>query len=314
MYIGIDLGGTNIAAGIVEDGKIIAKASTPTGKDRPTAEIVADMADLAKRLATESGIDIAKIQAVGIGCPGTIDHKTGVVVYSNNIPMSHYNMAVEFKKHLNLPVAIDNDANCAALGEYMVSGNNAEVFVLVTIGTGIGGGVVIGGKIFHGFNGAASEPGHITLVSSGRKCTCGKQGCFEAYASATALIADTEQAMLAAPKSAMQKIAEREGKVSGRTAFEAAKVGDKAAKTVVERYVRYLADGIVSIENIFQPEIIAIGGGVSHEGDALIEPVREYVSRNGFNKYLPKTKIVAAKLANDAGIIGAAAIGACAVM
>lgn len=170
MYnIGIDLGGTNIAAGIVdENGQILIKHSVPTYKERPTDEIVADMASLAKKLIAESGLNITEFSSVGIGCPGTIDSKSGEVVYSNNIPMEHYPMAQRFKEHLNLPVIIDNDANCAALGEYTVNGNEAKVFILITLGTGVGSGVIINGKIFHGFNGAAAELGHITLVSGGK--------------------------------------------------------------------------------------------------------------------------------------------------
>ena len=305
MYIGIDLGGTNIAAGIVDkSGKIIVKDSVPTLKERPTDEIVCDMAELSKKLIKDSGINISEIESVGIGCPGTVDGKT--VIYSNNIPMDHYPMAEKFRLHLDLPVIIDNDANCAALGEYTINGNGAGVFVMITIGTGIGGGVIINGRIFHGFNGAAAEPGHITLISGGEKCTCGKDGCWEAYASATALISQTKKAIELNPDSIMSELAEKDGGVSGKTAFEAAKKGDKAGIGVVEQYVRYLADGLVSVENIFQPEIIAIGGGVSKEGDYLMEPVREYVRKNGFNKFMPKTKITAAKLFNDAGIIGAA--------
>ena len=308
MYnIGIDLGGTNIAAGIVdENGQILIKHSVPTYKERPTDEIVADMAYLAKKLIDESGLNITEFSSVGIGCPGTIDSKSGEVVYSNNIPMEHYPMAQRFKEHLNLPVIIDNDANCAALGEYTVNGNEAKVFILITLGTGVGSGVIIDGKIFHGFNGAAAELGHITLVSGGRQCTCGKEGCLESYASATALIEQTKVAMSANNDSIMHEIAKNEGKVSGRTAFDAAKQGDNTAIEVVNNYARYLADGIVSIENAFQPEVIAIGGGISKESEYLLKPVREYVQNNGFNKYMKKTEIVAAKLFNDAGIIGAA--------
>ena len=289
-----------------ENGQILIKHSVPTYKERPTDEIVADMASLAKKLIAESGLNITEFSSVGIGCPGTIDSKSGEVVYSNNIPMEHYPMAQRFKEHLNLPVIIDNDANCAALGEYTVNGNEAKVFILITLGTGVGSGVIINGKIFHGFNGAAAELGHITLVSGGKKCTCGKEGCLESYASATALIEQTKVAMSANNDSIMHEIAKNEGEVSGRTAFDAAKQGDNTAIEVVNNYARYLADGLVSIENAFQPEVIAIGGGISKESEYLLKPVREYVQNNGFNKYMKKTEIVAAKLFNDAGIIGAA--------
>ena len=307
MYIGIDLGGTNIAAGIVrEDGKIVVQSSVPTLSQRPTDEIVKDMVFLSKQLIKDAELELNDIEAVGIGCPGTINFETGEVIYSNNIKMEHYMLAKEFQKYLNLPVKIDNDANCAAMGEYIVSGNNVPIFMFITLGTGVGSGLILNGKVFRGFNGAASEAGHITLVSGGEPCTCGKRGCWETYASVTALIRQTKVAMEKNPESLMHEIAKAEGKISGRTAFEAAKQGDEVAKKVVSNYERYLADGIVSIENIFQPEIIAIGGGISKEGDYLIEPIREYVYNTGFNKHMTKTKIVAAQLFNDAGIIGAA--------
>ena len=284
-YIGIDLGGTNIAAGIVtEEGKIVVKDSVPTLSERPTDEIVTDMANLSKKLVQSIGIEMNEIKGIGIGCPGTIDFETGEIVYSNNIKINHYPLADKFKEHIPLPVKVDNDANCAALG----------------------GGVIINGKVFRGFNGAAGELGHMTIVSGGKMCTCGKEGCLESYASATALISQTKDALETHKDTIMHGIVKKEGKISGRTAFEAAKQGDEVAKKVVSNYERYLADGIVSIENIFQPEIIAIGGGISKEGDYLIEPIREYVYNTGFNKHMTKTKIVAAQLFNDAGIIGAA--------
>lgn len=307
MYIGIDLGGTNIAAGLVSDeGEILHQGSTPTMSERQTGEIVKDMAELSQKIVSEYGMEMSQVKGIGIGCPGTIDYETGEVVYSNNIKMEHYPLAQEFKKHLDFPIKVDNDANCAALGEYVVNGNGVKSFLFITLGTGVGGGLILDGKVYRGFNGAAIEAGHITLVSGGEKCTCGKEGCWEAYASVTALIRQTKQAMDKAPQSLMHSIAQEEGKVSGRTAFEAAKLGDKAAQEVVDRYVRYIADGIVSCENFMQPEIIAIGGGISREGDYLLDPVREYVSANGFNKFMPKSRIVTAKLFNEAGIIGAA--------
>lgn len=309
MYIGIDLGGTNIAAGLVSDeGKILIQDSVPTGNGRPTEEIVKDMTDLAKKLVSDYGEDIKNVKAVGIGCPGTIDFEKGEVVYSNNIKLAHYPLAAVFRKYLDLPVKIDNDANCAALGEYVVNGKGKRTFLFITLGTGVGSGLILDGKVFHGFNGAAPEAGHITLVHNGEPCTCGKAGCWEAYASVTALIRDTKRAMEKNPDSVMHEITKEMGKVSGRTAFEAAKQGDAAAQTVVDNYVSYIADGIVSCENILQPEIIAIGGGISREGDYLMDPVRERVSKNRFNKYMPKTEIVTATLFNDAGIIGAAMI------
>ena len=309
MYIGIDLGGTNIAAGIVrEDGKIVVQSSVPTLSQRPTDEIVKDMVFLSKLLIKDAELELNDIEAVGIGCPGTINFETGEVIYSNNIKMEHYMLAKEFQKYLNLPVKIDNDANCAAMGEYIVSGNNVPIFMFITLGTGVGSGLILNGKVFRGFNGAASEAGHITLVSGGEPCTCGKRGCWETYASVTALIRQTKVAMEKNPESLMHEIAKAEGKISGRTSFDAAKQGDKAAQAVVKQYAQYVADGIVSVENVLQPDIISVGGGISREGEYLLQPVCEYAAANGFNKFMPKTKIVTAQSFNDAGIIGAAMI------
>ena len=309
MYIGIDLGGTNIAAGIVrEDGKIVVQSSVPTLSQRPTDEIVKDMVFLSKQLIKDAELELNDIEAVGIGCPGTINFETGEVIYSNNIKMEHYMLAKEFQKYLNLPVKIDNDSNCAAMGEYIVSGNNVPIFMFITLGTGVGSGLILNGKVFRGFNGAASEAGHITLVSGGEPCTCGKRGCWETYASVTALIRQTKVAMEKNPESLMHEIAKAEGKISGRTSFDAAKQGDKAAQAVVKQYAQYVADGIVSVENVLQPDIISVGGGISREGEYLLQPVCEYAAANGFNKFMPKTKIVTAQSFNDAGIIGAAMI------
>ncbi len=309
MYIGVDLGGTNIAIGIVSgNGHILAQGSTPTLKERPIEEIVADMAKLINKLCDDYGITLDEITGVGIGSPGTIDYNNGVVVYSNNLRMKNYPMAEALSKLINKPVKIDNDANCAAMGEYKVNGEGAKDFVLITLGTGVGGGIIANGKMVRGFNGAGGEAGHITLVAGGEPCSCGRRGCWEAYASVTALIKQTKKAMEENPDSLMNEIAARDGKVSGRTAFEAAKAGDKAGQMVVDNYRFYIAEGLISMINIFQPKIIAIGGGISREGEYLLGPIRDYVLENNYNKLLEMPKIVTAKLMNDAGIVGAAMI------
>ena len=310
MFIGIDLGGTNIAAGLVTaDGELVAQGSTPTLSGRPIAEVVDDIAGLCKKLVDDYGIKLSDIEGVGIGSPGSIDFKTGTVIYSNNLKMLNFPMADELSKRLGgLSVKVDNDANCAAMGEYKVSGNGAEDFILVTLGTGVGTGVIANGKMLRGFNGSAGEGGHITLVCDGEQCSCGRKGCWEAYASVTALIRQTKEAMEKHPESLMHEIAKKEGKVSGRTSFDAAKAGDKAGLEVVEQYRKYIAEGISSLENLFQPAVIAIGGGISREGDYLLKPIIDIVEKNSYNKYIEHTKLVTAKLFNEAGIIGAAMI------
>lgn len=305
MYIGIDLGGTNIAAGIVgADGSIAYKESAPTYASRAAEEIVNDIISLCKSVMSRYGGDI---EGIGIGCPGTIDSKSGVVVYCNNLPLSGINLKKKLQSAFGKPVNVENDANAAALGEYTVNGNNADSFVFVTLGTGVGGGVIIDGKLFRGFNCAGGELGHIIVEQNdGILCSCGNRGCWESYASVTALIRQTEEKLRENPDSAMGEWVRKNGRVSGRTAFECARLGDEAASEVVDAYVKYVGAGLISILNIFQPEKILIGGGISREGEYLLKPLREYVYAGDYNKYMPKTTISAASLFNDAGIIGAA--------
>lgn len=307
MYIGIDLGGTNIDAGLVNDeGKIICRNSTPTLAPRPYEEIVKDMVKLSETLTSEAGITMNDVKAIGIGNPGSIDYSTGTVVYANNLGFNNAPIRAEFNKYYNIPVILENDANAAAYGEYIATGDNAKVFLAVTLGTGVGGGIILDGNIFTGANGVGGEIGHITLVHDGEMCSCGKKGCWEAYASVTALINQTKEAIKNNPESIMKDIVDKNGKVNGRTAFDAAKKGDKAGMAVVEQYIKYVADGIVSMINIFQPEKVVIGGGISREGDYLLNPIKEYAAKFNYNKRSKKTDIQIATLFNDAGIIGAA--------
>ena len=307
MYIGIDLGGTNIAVGLVnDDGQILHSASVPTLKERHWSEIVKDMATLTERVILESGYARKDIRAVGIGCPGSIDKENGVVVYSNNIVMHNVPMADEFRKHFDVPVYLENDANAAALGEYTTFGENVNSFVFITLGTGVGGGIILNGKVWSGFNGAGAEIGHQSLVFDGKPCTCGRRGCLEAYASVSALIEQSQEAMDAHPESLMNAWAQEHGKVTGRTSFDCAKQGDPIAIAVRDRYLEYVAEGICSIVNVLQPEFLSIGGGISREGDMLLEPIKKYFAANDYNKHMKKTDIRIAKLFGDAGIVGAA--------
>lgn len=306
-YVGIDLGGTNIAAGVVNDnGEILKTSSRPTLKTRPIEEIMTDMVDLCKSIVHESGLTLNDIEAVGVGCPGTVDNESGIISYSNNIPMKNVPMREFLSEKLNKPINLENDANAAAFGEYIVNGHNAKSYVFITLGTGIGGGVVLNGKIYRGFNGVGAELGHMTLINNGLECTCGKKGCWEVYGSVTGLIRQTQEAMDAHPESSMNALAKQFGKVSGRVSFDCARNGDKSAQAVVDKYIEYVADGVTSIINIFEPERLVIGGGISKEGDYLLTPLKQFVEKYEYNKYRPKTQIDIAKLFNDAGIIGAA--------
>ena len=306
-YIGVDLGGTNIAAGVVDtEGKILESMSIPTNAGREWQEIVKDMAELSKKVTAKAGLSEDDIKAVGIGCPGSIDNKNGVCTYANNLKMDNAGIADEFRKYFDKPVNLENDANAAALGEYAINGRGVDTFVFITLGTGVGGGVVIDGKIFRGFNGVGAELGHTVIMAGGETCSCGRHGCWEAYASVTALIRQTKAAMEQNPDSLMHEFAKAEGRVSGRTSFDAAKKGDKAALSVVNKYFEYIGEGITDMINIFQPQKLVIGGSISKEGDYLLNPVKEYVRKYDYNHYMPKAEIEIATLFGDAGIIGAA--------
>lgn len=303
MLIGIDLGGTNIAAGIVDkNNKIVCSDSCPTLSERPYTEIVKDMAQLCKKLIAEAGLNEADIEGIGIGSPGTVDNKNGVIIYANNLGWDNVPLAEELRKYIDVPVNIENDANAAAYGEFMECGGDVDSFVAITLGTGVGGGVIIDKKIYRGFNGAGGELGHTVLIHGGEPCTCGNDGCWESYASVTALIRQTKEAIKNHPESMMAK----DEKVSGRTAFNAAKAGDSAGQTVVDNYIEYVASGITNIINIFQPNILVIGGGISKEGDYLLNPIKEYAKLHTYCKAVEQTEIKIASLMNDAGIIGAA--------
>lgn len=300
--IGVDIGGTNIAAGLVgEDKTIIRKASRPTGSGRDVSHFADDIASLCREVASER---FDEVEEIGVGCPGTIDVESGEVVYSNNLDMHHIFLGEELEKRLGKKVRLENDANAAAMGEYLLSGRRS--MVLITLGTGVGGGAVLDGKLYRGFNGAGFEPGHMIIQIDGEECTCGNRGCWEAYASATALIRQTKEAMAKDKSSLMHKWVEEHGVLDGRTAFECARAGDESAREAVGRYIEYLGCGLVGVVNLLQPECILIGGGLSGEGEALLQPLREYVFKRDFNKYAAKTQIKSARLGNDAGIVGAA--------
>ena len=316
-YIGVDLGGTNIAVGIVnEEKKIVLKGSIPTNAHREGELIVKDMASLTAKLLKDAGIPMSEVAYVGIGAPGTANSETGVIEYANNLPFVNFPIAEYFKKYLDVPaVYVENDANAAALGEaYAGASKGSRTSVMVTLGTGVGGGIVIDGKVYSGFNHAGGELGHMVIRHNGRACSCGRRGCWEAYSSATALSAMTKEKVLECKTKGIPSLMvneyEANGRVSARTAFAAMKQGDEQAKAVVDTYIDFLACGISNIINIFQPEILAIGGGVCNEKDYLLKPLMKLVESEQYTRSSSKkTKVVIAELGNDAGIIGAACIG-----
>ena len=311
-YIGIDLGGTNIVAGVVDENyNIISKASTRTNCPRPAQEIADDMAAMAIKAVEDAGLTMEQIEWVGIGTPGIANSATGIIEYSNNLGFENTPMVEYIQKHINKPVYIENDANAAAYGEYVAgAAKGAKNAVCITLGTGVGGGIIIDGKIYSGSNFAGAEIGHTVIEVDGAQCSCGRKGCFEAYSSATGLIRMSKEAMAAFPDSIMNQMAEEKGKVTARTSFDAMRAGDKAAKDVVDKYIKYLAAGITNTINIFQPDVLCIGGGVCNEGDPLLLPVKALVKDEVYTRNSEKnTEIVIAKLGNDAGIIGAAFLG-----
>lgn len=312
-YVGIDLGGTNIAAGVVdEEYKIIGKASVKTNLPRPYGEICDDMARVVELALENAGICMKSVEWVGIGSPGTANTNTGILEYSNNLDFHNVPLKAEMEKRLNKSVFIENDANAAAYGESLAgAAKGKQNVVAITLGTGVGGGVIVNGKIYGGQYFAGAELGHMGIVHNGRQCTCGRKGCLEAYASATGLKNMTKEAMQENPNSKMWEIAGGElSNVGGRTAFDAMRLGDEAGKKVVDMYIEYLGYGLANLVNIFQPEILVIGGGVCNEGETLIAPLRDYID-NHTMAIGPEvnTKLMVAQLGNDAGIIGAAFLG-----
>ncbi|MBQ0012154.1 MAG: ROK family protein [Clostridiales bacterium] len=312
-FVGIDLGGTNIKAGVVsENGELLNKLSIKTNADRSMEEIIKDMGLLAKQAIEDAGIAQTDVSAIGIGSPGTPDNAAGTLVYATNLPFRNAPMRRIIREVIDLPVYIDNDANCAAMAE-SVSGAAADVAdsVTITIGTGIGCGVIIGNRIFSGFNQAGSEFGHTVMVAGGRQCSCGRKGCFEAYASASALASMTRDAANEHADSSMGAMIEaNDGVSNARIAFDAMKNGDEVAAQVVDSYIEYLSEGLANVINTFMPEVLLIGGGVCNEGDSLMVPLREKtMSKPFFGPGVRKTEIRVAKMGNDAGIVGAAMMG-----
>ncbi len=311
-YVGIDLGGTNIVAGVItENFEIISKAQTKTNLPRPAKEICEDMIFATKGAIKSAGLHTDDIESIGIGAPGIANSDQGIIEYSCNLGFENVHMEQMFRQKINLPVYVENDANAAAYGEYLAgAAKGAKDAVCITLGTGVGGGIIIDGEIYSGFNYAGAELGHMVIEVDGPQCTCGRKGCFEVFSSATGLVRMTKEAMDRNTDSIMHEMAREYGKISARLSFDAMRIGDKTAKEVVDKYIKYLAAGITNTINIFQPDVLCIGGGVCNEGDPLLVPMKEIVAREIYTRNSAKnTEIVIAKLGNDAGLIGAAFLG-----
>lgn len=305
-YIGIDVGGTNLKAGLVrEDGQILAVERTPLAFENPE-QFARTLAQLGQSVLHQAGIPASDVVSAGIGIPGAV--AGGDILYTCNIPLRDVPLNRLFRQHLDVPVLLENDANCAAVGEWLCgAGRGTQQFIVVTLGTGVGGGLILNGKLYSG-SGMVGEVGHMVIQHGGAPCNCGRRGCWEAYASATGLIRMTREAMEAHPESLLHTVAAQSGCVEGRTAFDAAVQGDETALALCRDYVSYLAAGVTNLINILQPEAVAIGGGVAAAPDGLLfTPLREIVERECYPRHTGQIpRIVRAELGNDAGIIGAA--------
>ena len=296
MILGIDIGGTFIKFGIVDENYQIKSYSIPTEADKGDIHLVNQVIEKAKEIKKEIDFD-----RIGIGTPGTIDSEKGVVIRASNLPYKNTPIVEMIKKELGVPVKLANDATCAIAGElYAGMGQKYDDFIMVTLGTGVGGGIVIGNKIYKGNGGRAGEIGHMVIKYDGLLCPCGQTGCYEQYASVAALIRQTKEAIAQNPDSVLAEIGKEE--VSGRTAFDALRAGCPIAENVVDKYTDYIAIGLQSLVRIFQPDSIVLGGAISNEGDYLLKPLREKVT-------LP-VEIHISELKNNAGVLGAAAVAA----
>lgn len=311
-YVGIDLGGTTIKAGVVdEEGNILLKEACPTGVERGHEAVIEDMAQLALRVIEKSGVPMEEIESVGIGIPGIYDAKRNIVPFCTNLYWHEVPLVQLMQKTIDKPIYVGNDASVAGLAETFAGVcKGCQDSVFITLGTGVGGGVVLGGRLFTGSNGVGTEIGHMIVEYDGEMCTCGNRGCWERYASATAIIREGRKFAQAHPDCAIAKAVGGDlDAITAKTVIDLAKAGDPDAGKLFDDYVTHLCVGLVNLINLYDPEIIALGGGVSHSGQFLLDAVNEKLPSMVFYKTMPYAKIELAKLGNDAGIIGAAMLG-----
>ena len=306
LYMGLDVGGTYIKGVIADEkGKTVIEGDIPTVCGEGLADCIEALAD---RLVLGANKVFSALSGVGVCCPGIVDTQSGTVIFAGNLNLKDYPLAEILKEKFGVPVKVCNDANAAALGEAKFgAGKNYSDSVLVTLGTGVGGGIVIGGKLFEGNKSAGAEIGHMVIERGGHKCTCGRRGCFEVYCSARALTQKTKQEMEEDTSSDMWKNYSYDT-ADARTAFEHMD-NDRTAKKVVDWYIDRLACGLVNLANIFRPQVIMLGGGVSAQGSRLTAPLQKIMDKEmiGGNAYAP-VEIKCASLGNRAGALGAAAL------
>ena len=311
-YIGIDLGGTNIAVGVVDENyNIIGRGKRKTVVTDNPMRIVDDMVDAAKEAVSDAGLKLSDIKACGVGSPGSIDCVNGIIYAAHNLKIDKLNIKELMEERLNVPTLAANDANAAALGEMLAgAGKGSNSFVIITLGTGVGGGVIMNGKMLVGHNFAGGELGHSLLIYDGEPCSCGRKGCWEAYASATALIRQTKRAMESNRDSKLWDVVDHDiTKVNGKTVWDGYDLNDKTAIEVVDNYIHYLGIGILNYCNIFRPEALILSGGIAKQGDRLVKLLTDYCEKNhyGYGGSAP-VKILIAELGYESGIIGAASL------
>lgn len=311
-YIGIDIGGTNLKAGLVNDeGSILAMEKRKIAEVSDQKALVEALVALTQSLTEKGGLTPEQIRSVGVGVPGAVEIHSGAVLYTCNLPLRNVPLRKLFHRYLPYPLYVENDANCAALAEYYAgAGKGSKRFVTITLGTGVGAGILHNGQIYHGANGMAGEVGHMSIVYHGEPCPCGRRGCWERYASASALTRETKAAMQANKNTIMWKMTQDIDHVNAKLAFDAAAKGDETARKVIDSWIEYVGVGIANVINTFEPEVICIGGGVSNQGEVLLAPVRAYAENETRNITTGKFPVICAcQLHNDAGVIGAAALG-----
>lgn len=311
-YIGIDIGGTNLKAGLVNDeGSILAMEKRKIAEVSDQKALVEALVALTQSLTEKGGLTPEQIRSVGVGVPGAVEIHSGAVLYTCNLPLRNVPLRKLFHRYLPYPLYVENDANCAALAEYYAgAGKGSKRFVTITLGTGVGAGILHNGQIYHGANGMAGEVGHMSIVYHGEPCPCGRRGCWERYASASALTRETKAAMQANKNTIMWKMTQDIDHVNAKLAFDAAAKGDETARKVIDSWIEYVGVGIANVINTFEPEVICIGGGVSNQGEVLLAPVRDYAENETRNITTGKFPVICAcQLHNDAGVIGAAALG-----
>ncbi|MDL2288491.1 ROK family protein [Oscillospiraceae bacterium OttesenSCG-928-F05] len=309
--LGVDLGGSKIAAGVIDaDYTIIGRAEAPTMPEKGFSAVADAIAGVAEMAVVNAGLDPRNFRTMGVGSPGVIDPENGVVVSAANLKWDNVPLAATLSERTGMRVTVGNDANCAALGEVLAgSAAGKSSALMITLGTGIGGGLVLDRKIYAGFNGAAGEVGHVIISVDGRLCGCGRKGCWESYASVTGLLRTTREVMEKYPESILWNMVSGDlSKLNGLTPFDAMRANDPAAREIVSLYIKHLAAGLIGLISILQPEMVCIGGGISNEREYLLDPLQRLVDEANFMPSVPQPVITRALLGNDAGIIGAAAL------